>query len=96
MQVNKVIKWLLTKTDKSAEGLSVELGRSKSWARVVSLPTRSPALATVCEVADACGYDVALVERSSGEVAAVVEPPERDRATTGADVMTIDPPTRGE
>lgn len=78
MQVNKVLQWLFAKSDKSGRALSVELGHASTWASVVSRPTRSPALATVCEVADACGYDVALVDRATGEVAATVEPPERE------------------
>ena len=46
-------------------------------------PTSSPSLATVTDIADVVGLDVCLVDRSTGEVVAVVEPPHLARQAVG-------------
>lgn len=77
MQVNKVISTLISSSDKSSEAISAECGRSASWSRVVAMPTRSPALATVADIADACGVDVVLIDRATGAAIATIDPPRR-------------------
>lgn len=77
MQCNQVIKALAAHAHKPHEALSVELGRARSWVSVVGAARRSPALATVAEVADACGIDVVLVDRATGERVGVVDAPRR-------------------
>lgn len=47
--------------------LSRRCGRSSAWAATVGAPSRSPALATVCDVAGALGYRVAAREGGSQE-----------------------------
>lgn len=39
------------------------------------MPSRSPALATVADVADACGFALAVVDRETGETVGTIEPP---------------------
>lgn len=77
MQVNAVIRSMLDARGVSPRHVSAVLGRSSEWCRVVALPTRSPALATVADVADVLGYDVSIIDRASGEVVARVDPPTR-------------------
>ena len=77
MLVGNVIRSLRERSGKSQKTLSTELGRARSWAQNVEAPTRSPALATVVEVADATGVDVCLVDRATGETIATIEPPRR-------------------
>lgn len=85
MQVNKVISTLISSSDKSSEAISAECGRSASWSRVVAMPTRSPALATVADIADACGVDVVLVDRATGAAIATIDPPRCALETQGTE-----------
>lgn len=57
--------------------LSADLGRAATWASNVSLPTRSPALATVADVADVLGYDVVVRDRATGADVGTIEAPRR-------------------
>lgn len=78
MQVNTCIKTLLnSRPDVTAVDLSARLGRARSWASNVAAPTRSPALATVADVADVLGYRLDVVDRETGEVVGSIEPPRR-------------------
>ena len=61
------------------QNVSRALGKDPTWCRNTSRPGRSPALATVADVADVLGYDVAVVDRATGDVVAVVDPPRRAR-----------------
>ena len=80
MQVNTCIRSMLAaRPDTSGAAVSRALGHTDRWASVVGMTTRSPALATVADVADVLGYDVAVVDRATGEVVAVVDPPRRAR-----------------
>lgn len=51
------------------------LGHSDAWARMAARPTRNPRLDTLADVAGIAGLDVALIDRRTGDVVAVVEPP---------------------
>lgn len=51
------------------------LGHSESWARLAARPAHTPRLDTLADVAGIAGLDVALIDRSTGDVVAVVEPP---------------------
>lgn len=73
MKVNNVIRFMLDARSVSPRRVSAALGKSSEWCRVVAAPTRSPALATVTDVADALGYDVAIIDRDSGEIVARME-----------------------
>lgn len=75
MQFNEVIRSMLARSGKSPETVSAELGRSKTFVRNVSNPSRSPALATVVEIADTLGYRLDLVDRATGERVGSIEPP---------------------
>ena len=77
MQVNKVASCLIAHSGKSGEGLSLELGKSKSWASVIRSPKRIPRIDTIADIADGAGVDVVLVDRATGETVGVVEPPRR-------------------
>ncbi len=77
MQVNTCIKELAATRGVSLRGLSAALGRSSAWGSRVSGPERSPALATVADVADVLGYDLAVVDRETGETIGTLEAPRR-------------------
>ena len=77
MQVNELLRALVERSGKSYRQVSAELGKSPNWAGAVSMPTRSPAMATVADVADVAGCDVAIIDRETGAVGATVTPPRR-------------------
>ncbi len=77
MQVNTCIKELAVARGVSLRGLSAALGRSSAWGSRVSGPERSPALATVADVADVLEYDLAVVDRETGETIGTLEAPRR-------------------
>lgn len=77
MQVDSVIKELISHSRLSYRGMSAALGRSPEWARLTAQPGRDPKLSTVAAVADAAGCDVAIIDRATGERLGTVEPPER-------------------
>lgn len=82
MQVNTCIRELLDARAISPRRVSAELGRSSEFVRNVAMPTRSPALATVADVADVLGYDMAIVDRETGETVGTIEAPRRASAQT--------------
>lgn len=83
MQVNTCIKDLAAARGISLRGLSAELGRSSAWGSRVSGPERSPALATVADVADVLGYDLAFVDRETGETIGTLDAPRRGAGAQG-------------
>lgn len=84
MQVNRCIRELVDATPgASMRGVSVELGKADTYVRNVAAPTRSPALATVADVADVLGYDLVLVRRSDGETLGTIEPPRKAAKDNG-------------
>lgn len=77
MQVGEVIRGMLGERGASERATSLELGRSPYYLHSVGAPTRSPALGTVADVADVLGYDLAIVDRTTGEELGRVVPPRR-------------------
>lgn len=84
MQVNTCIRELLDARAISPRRVSAELGRSSEYVRNVAMPTRSPALATVADVADVLGYDVVVRDRRTGEDVGTIEAPRRSQASDEA------------
>ncbi len=74
MQVNTCIKDLAAVAGVPLVELSRRCGRSSAWAATVGAATRSPALATVCDVADALGYHLAVLD-GAGRVVGTIEAP---------------------
>lgn len=81
MQVNTCIRELAAQRGESLRQLSADLGRAATWASNVSLPTRSPALATVADVADVLGYRLDVVDAATGERVGTIEAPRRLQAS---------------
>lgn len=77
MQVNTCIREMVDASGSSLVKTSELLGKSREYARMVSMPTRSPALATVADIADVLGYDLAVVDRETGGVLGTIEAPRR-------------------
>ena len=75
MQVNTCISEMLRKRGATRAGVSRDLGRSPSWCGMVAAPGRSPALATVADIADVLGYEIVVIDRAAGERVGVIEPP---------------------
>lgn len=77
MQVDTCIKHLIAHSGKSYRAVSAQLGKSPNWAGVTAQPGRDPKLSTVADVANAAGVDVALIDRTSGDLIAVIDPPRK-------------------
>lgn len=77
MQVSACIRAMVRDRGASMAEVSREIRRSAKYVGVISAPDRSPALATVAEIADALGYDVAIIDRESGERLGTIDPPAR-------------------
>ena len=89
MQVNTCIRSMLaTRPDTSGAAVSRALGHTDRWASVVGMASRSPALATVADVADVLGYRLEVVDVATGEAVGTIEAPRRAGA--------VDPPAGDE
>lgn len=86
MQVNTCIRELLAARGVSPRRVSAGLGRSSEYVRNVAQPTRSPALATVADVADVLGYRLDVVDVSTGEAVGTIEAPRRAGAVDPSSV----------
>ena len=74
MQVNEVLRFVISSCDLSYRQVSATLGKSPNWAGIVSMPSRTPSTATLADVADVCGYDLQLVRRDTGATVTVTPP----------------------
>jgi hypothetical protein len=72
-----VLGYLIKASGFSYGKVSRELGKSPEWARNSVVNHTRPLLATVADVADVCGVDVKLVDRGTGEVVALIDPPHK-------------------
>lgn len=78
MQVNTCIRSMLaSRPDTSGAAVSRALGHTDRWASVVGMANRSPALATVADVADVLSYDVVIRDRRTGDDVGTIAPPRR-------------------
>ena len=80
MQVDACIKGMAGLAGVPLTTVSKDLGHSVAWGSNVGKAGRSPALGTVADVADVLGYDLAVIDRETGEAVAVIEPPRRASA----------------
>ena len=80
MQVNTCIREIVASRGVSLRSVSADLGKSPTWTANVAQPTRSPALATVADVADVLGYRLEVVDVATGEAVGTIEAPRRAAA----------------
>lgn len=80
MRIDNVVKSMVDSRTDSMRSISAALGRSPEYVRTVARPHRSPALATVVDVADVLGYDLAIIDRESGKALGTIQPPRRSGA----------------
>lgn len=76
VQVEDAITELIETRGTSAGRVSVELGRSRSYVAGVA-GRQGVALGTVADVADVLGYDLAVVDRETGETIGTLDAPRR-------------------
>lgn len=77
MQVDACIREMCKASGASMRSVSADLGKSPAYVRLAGRAGGSPALATVADVADVLGYDIAIVDRETGEAVGTVEAPRR-------------------
>ena len=71
---DKIIRAMVDASDKSARSVSADLKRNDKYV-FSATRKKEPAIGTVALIASAYGYDVALVNRETGEVDYTIEPP---------------------
>ena len=76
MRVDAVGKAVADHSGVSLYEVSRRLGRSEAWAGMVSKRPGVQA-ATLARIAEACGCDLVVVDRETGERVATIDPPER-------------------
>lgn len=74
LSTSDVVRWCVDRSGLSLRAAGVALGHSSAWAGMAA-GRAAPRLDTVVSIADLAGYDLALVERSSGRVAATIQLP---------------------
>ena len=77
MQIDTCIKELSTASGVSLSEISRRLGKSRVYASNVAAPGRSPALATVADIADVLDYRLAVVDVATGKEVGTIEPPRK-------------------
>lgn len=77
MQVDTCIKEIAKAANTSLSEVSRRLGKSRVYASNVAAPGRSPALATVADIADVLGYRLAVVDVETGEEVGIIDPPRK-------------------
>lgn len=82
MQVNTCIREIVGKRGVSMRSVSADLGKSSEFVRNVAVASRSPALATVADVADVLGYRLDVVDVATGERVGTIEAPRRAAGQT--------------
>lgn len=75
---NDILRLMLDSSGMSAYRLSLDLGRTRNWA--LNSFGRDPKLSTVAEVAEATGHMVAVLDATTGEAIAIVEPPKETKS----------------
>lgn len=75
IQTTHTLRAVLDMSPVSARATSRTLGHSDAWARLAARTTQTPRLDTLADVAGVAGFDVAILDRKTGEVVAIVEPP---------------------
>lgn len=68
-----VLNLLLAATDKSDRQLCRDIGRHETYLSTYRREQRTPGLSVLCEIANACGFDVYLVR---GDEQIIVTPSE--------------------
>lgn len=79
MQVSTCIRDIVNMRGVSLRNVSATLKRAPTWAANVSAPGRSPALATLTDIADVLEYDVAIIDRATGKVVGKIDPLHRQQ-----------------
>ena len=75
MQVDTCIREMAAGKGVSLRSISAALEKTTTWTANVSAAGRSPALATVADIADVLGYEVTICDRATGVRVGVIEPP---------------------
>lgn len=80
MDVKRILSTIIAASTKTANGISLELGRDRSFVRL----TKSHAdiqLRTLADIADVCDMDVVIIDRKTGEQICKVDAPRAKRGS---------------
>ena len=77
MRPDGALKWLIQERGMTYGKVSRILNKSPQWARNASVGYSTPQLSTVSDIADVCNVDVAFVDRDTGEILGIIDPPHK-------------------
>ena len=83
MDSNAAVRRMLDLEGMSRADLSRAMGRSASYGTVLLSQRSDLRSSTLAEVADACGYDLAVVRRADGQTIGTIDPPPRREREDG-------------
>lgn len=75
MEPVDAIKVIMERSGKTAYALSVSMGRAKQYMGSLISRHTSPRADTLAEIASACGCDLIIRDRTTGEMVAMIDPP---------------------
>lgn len=78
MQGSGAIRTLLTRAGLTPWTVSKRMGRAGQYLDATMRAGRTPRADTLAEIADACGADLVLVDRETGETIGRIDPPKRE------------------
>ena len=67
MDSREALRYVLSRSNKPKTTVSQELGKSAGYINTYVSMGKVPGLDTMASIANVCGYDLVLVDRSTGE-----------------------------
>ena len=74
MDAKKALRQIMDKSETTGYAIALSMGRNSSYVYNVLGTHSNPSYAFLTSVADACGYDLALVKRDGSETI-ILDPP---------------------
>ena len=80
MQANEAMLFVVKSSGESLVSISQRLGRSNNYLSSHTARKSTPKADTLAEIVDACGYDLLMRNRETGEET-IIDPPKKDNKT---------------
>lgn len=77
MQAKAALNTIISQSGETKSALATMLGRSPNYVHSLVNKRTDPSVGTLVEVADVCGYDLALIKRDGSDTI-IIDPPNHD------------------
>lgn len=71
MDSREVLRYVVNQSGKSQRAISIELGKVPTYISATFTQGSIPTIETLANIANVCGYDLALINRATGETIAI-------------------------